>query len=435
MKIIYLLFFVSLVCCSTNASLKDEKRDSFITIDIESALLDDLSSSNFLLSDVVSDLEFVKLELTNRSMIRDIRNILIGDKYILVDDYTEGALLFFKNGKFVSKIGEKGQGPKEYLYIWQAILDEKRGEVVLYTDNGFKVYDLNGEYKRIIPNVKREDLFYSYEHKIILWKDHWFLNEKLPVVEKTKEDLWTFAIVDTLFTMKKKYNNPSLKGQTTNIIANKAPLNGWKNYWLEYFASLDFYGGDFKMKYYDGDTIYKFNVVDSLFHPEYVLELGDHPSFETSHRWIKDTEFFKYLWAYDFFESAQYMYIVVCRSNYLYNVRFDKFTGGIVIVKSENIVNEKVLIGSPGYILRNRHTDFELVNDISGGIPFITRYKSTCGKYWIDEIKPSDLIDKVDIDGLKKAVVTNMTCREKLLNLLKNLDEDDNPILVIATLK
>ena len=87
---------MSLVCCSTNASLKDEKRDSFITIDIESALLDDLSSSNFLLSDVVSDLEFVKLELTNRSMIRDIRNILIGDKYILVDDYTEVHYYFSK---------------------------------------------------------------------------------------------------------------------------------------------------------------------------------------------------------------------------------------------------------------------------------------------------------------------------------------------------
>lgn len=435
MKTIYILFFVSLVCCSINTPLKEEKRDSLIIIDIESALQDDISSSNFFLSDVASDLEFVKLELNNRSMIRNIRNILIGDKYILVDDYTEGVFLFFKNGIFVSKIGKKGQGPKEYLYIWQAILDEKRGEVVLYTNNGFKVYDLNGEYKRIIPNVKREDLFYSYEHKIILWKDHWFLNEKLPVVEEPKEDLWTFAIVDTLFTMKKKYNNPSLNDQTNNIIANRAPLNGWKNYWLEYFASLDFYGGDFKMKYYDGDTIYKFNVVDSLFHPEYILELGDRPSFETSHQWIKDVEFFKYLWAYDFFESAQFIYIVVCKSNYLYNVRYDKITSDIVVVKSENIVRERRLIGSPGYILRNRHTDFELVNDISGGIPFVTRYKSTCGKYWIDEIKPSDLIDEVDVDDLKKEVVKNTDCKEKLLRLLKEMDEDDNPILVIATLK
>lgn len=434
MKTVYILFFISLVCCSTNSHIK-EKKDSFIVVDIESALQDNFSSSNFPLSDVASNLEFIKLELSDHSMIRNIRNLSIGDKYILVDDYTEGVFLFFKNGKFINKIGQKGQGPKEYMYIWQAILDEKRDEVVLYTNNGFKVYDLRGEYKRIIPNVNREDLFYSYEHKVILWKEHWFLNEKLPVVENPKNGLWTFAIVDTLFRIKKMYNNPSFKNQINNIIKNRAPLNGWKNYWIEYFASLDFYGSSFKMNYYGGDTIYKFNVVDSLFHPEYVLLLGDRPSFEIAHQWIKDVEFFKYSWLYNFFESQQYIYFVLCKSNYLYTVRYDKYTGNIVTFKTKNEIKERNLVGSPGYILRNRDTDFELINDISGGIPFVIRYKSACGKYWIDEVKPSVLMDKIDVVKLKNEIVKSENCKIKLMDLLKNINEDDNPILVIATLK
>ena len=73
-------------------------------------------------------------------------------------------------------------------------------------------------------------------------------------------------------------------------------------------------------------------------------------------------------------------------------------------------------------------------NDISGGGDFSVDYKSQ-GKYWIDECTPSDLLEQIDVDGLKTGKVKDEAARDKLVQVLSTIAEDDNPVLFIATLK
>jgi hypothetical protein len=83
---------------------------------------------------------------------------------------------------------------------------------------------------------------------------------------------------------------------------------------------------------------------------------------------------------------------------------------------------------------RRLERQFKLTNDMSGGVDFTVDLK-TPGGYWVSVNQPSDLLEKIDIEELKKADVKDKAARGRLVNVLSNLSEDDNPVLIIAKLK
>ena len=73
----------------------------------------------------------VRLELTDKNLIAKCHNLLCYDDYIYVHDNSQGKIFIFKNnGKYVSKIDQKGKGPNEYLIIQDVFINQK-GEVVV----------------------------------------------------------------------------------------------------------------------------------------------------------------------------------------------------------------------------------------------------------------------------------------------------------------
>ena len=63
----------------------------------------------FPLSEVASDVEFVQLEVTDESLLGgELRSVHVSDSHILVDDY-EIICLYTRKGKFLTRIGRKGQ--------------------------------------------------------------------------------------------------------------------------------------------------------------------------------------------------------------------------------------------------------------------------------------------------------------------------------------
>lgn len=432
-----MLFFMS-------CNISNESKEEVITVIPVIKVTENLNTNKvdeFLLSDIASDLNFVQLEVTDKSMIREIMDIEVSDEYILVKDISEGVFLFSRDGKFLNSIGKKGNGPQEYLAIVQSILDDKNREVVLYTTRGIKIYGLDGLYKRAIPNTFVEDLFKGNDHRIFLWNNCWFLNEKLPVLYLNKDlysnnNLWTFALVDSFFSIDKKYYNPSFKGKEDDIVENKASFTGWKNYYTEDFASIDFYNNTFQMCYYGGDTIYRFDIIKKEFFPTYVLSLGEQPAFEVSHSWIKDPAFFDFLWLSNFFETKDFLYLLLAKSDYVYNFRYNKKSEEIKISKFKTKINERYLPGSSGLVHRRRATiAYSFKNDISGGSPFVIDHKSKDGMFLIDVMTFSDFWDNINVNDLKSESVLNENSKVKLIELLNNLSEEDNPVLLIATLK
>jgi hypothetical protein len=83
-------------------------------IDIVAGIEED-KGTTMLLSEIVENITFIPLEITDKSFISNNCRFFFSDKYIVtVDDYYQ-MLLFSLTGKFIRKIGNRGQGPGEYL--------------------------------------------------------------------------------------------------------------------------------------------------------------------------------------------------------------------------------------------------------------------------------------------------------------------------------
>ena len=73
-------------------------------------------------------------------------------------------------------------------------------------------------------------------------------------------------------------------------------------------------------------------------------------------------------------------------------------------------------------------------NDISGGCPFTVDYKSENGKYLVDIMSIDDIEEKINMEELKNETVTNEASKQRWIDLLNRLS-DDEQIIAIATLK
>lgn len=84
------------------------------------------TSQNFSLplSEIATGIKAVNLELTDESLIniKFVRRVYANEKYIVVNDYDK-IMLFNKDGKFLRRIGTKGQGPGEFVNIYCVTVD------------------------------------------------------------------------------------------------------------------------------------------------------------------------------------------------------------------------------------------------------------------------------------------------------------------------
>lgn len=91
----------------------------------------------------------VKLETTNENLVGSISNLLFTKKQIIAIDreVSKSATVYDSSGKFLNKVGALGQGPKEYIYMWQAsLVDSTCVSIMDMQTQKRKVFDLNGKY-------------------------------------------------------------------------------------------------------------------------------------------------------------------------------------------------------------------------------------------------------------------------------------------------
>jgi len=111
------------------------------------------------LSDYIEGINYITLETNKSSLISVIRQIIYENEKILVLDqipgtYTSNCYLFDSNGKFYRKIGQLGQGPGDYNFIFNVSIQEK----CIYLTDRHKIltYDLNGNQIDIIHLLPNE---------------------------------------------------------------------------------------------------------------------------------------------------------------------------------------------------------------------------------------------------------------------------------------
>ncbi|MDR2471952.1 MAG: 6-bladed beta-propeller, partial [Tannerella sp.] len=92
---------------------------------------------------------FVKLESTDESLIGKIDKLEVFENRIYVMDMQTSSLFVFDdNGKYLFKINDVGQGPKEYIQLDFFDIDRKNRHLVLTDLMGYWImrYDMNGKF-------------------------------------------------------------------------------------------------------------------------------------------------------------------------------------------------------------------------------------------------------------------------------------------------
>jgi hypothetical protein len=99
------------------------------------------------MSDLVSDYSIIALETLDDNLILDPTVVKFTEKYIFILDRfspSKSLYVFDHKGKYVGKVGSKGEGPGEYIMPHQFIVSEERGELYLrdMATNSILVYSL-----------------------------------------------------------------------------------------------------------------------------------------------------------------------------------------------------------------------------------------------------------------------------------------------------
>lgn len=98
------------------------------------------------LSFLTEKAEIIHLDNRDEALVSDSR-LLISDNYILIWNKKQNPFkLFDRKGKFLTTIGAYGQGPNEYLNVYDAQLDEKNNRIYIlpWQSAQILVYDLEG---------------------------------------------------------------------------------------------------------------------------------------------------------------------------------------------------------------------------------------------------------------------------------------------------
>lgn len=149
--IVYLVFVV-FSSCTREAHVSEIKEMNILNTDLPLKIT---------ISDIVDSIVYVPLS-TDDCLLSYIEKVQYDSCFYFIKD-ARGLYVFDESGNFVSEIGRKGQGPKEYLYINAFYLDKKKKNVCIisYPDRKLLTYSYSGNFLSVSRLVK-EDAYVSY---------------------------------------------------------------------------------------------------------------------------------------------------------------------------------------------------------------------------------------------------------------------------------
>lgn len=379
-----------------NASVSDQSK--FFTINYEDILK---NKKEINLSQVASNIEYVKLETNQECLIRGIRECLFTDNLIFINN-RDHILKFSRDGKFLQKIGSPGRGPGEIdLIRTMSLIPDKKMIAVQ-------------------KNAIREIMYFSFDGKLIK-------TVKIPNALYIKVMADGRLIAYDAGADGSNINTFSLiteKGDTISAIKNyctweKTPggvtmMAG--SYPTPFTSSGNWY---FKDRY--NDTIY--TVSSNKIIPSYLIIMGKYklPDDLRLERLGPDK-------MQTFMDKA---------TNYFHTNLFEA-SGKLFIVS--NCFGK----GESKYLLYNKQemNGTWLSNDTNSSIGFINDMDGGSDFWPIGIVNDNQVYKSINIVAIKKELENKPKMTVKFPDkknafekLISDSDISDNPILMIVTLK
>ncbi len=412
--ILFLLFF----SCSNKQATKQSQEEnvqpekSFYTIDLSK----DFSGSEnqtLLLSDIVEDVEYVKLETTDDCLVVEnsyARIFATDEDLYILNKYKDYKLFRFdrKTGKFISRIGSIGQGPKEMINPCFVFAKDSLVYVTSTSTDKVYVYTNENQFVRSVPFCKDSSSFEDGVGETISVIDHQYIVRHPGQLQSqlNYNQYMAAEVIDMnsnrLFAMR----------DTSDMYGIMLTLDWDPVRW--------YYKGNINLYNEPDRTVYVVTK-DSII-PRYHFNLGDNKWPVKSEKMTM--EYVKQIKFKSFRETEDYLYLYWNQREKGYFARFNKKTEKLDVQEQEKLWGRTWILKVPG-----------LKNDIDGcnlNVDFIRLMDEKSSiMVMISSTEKEDYIkvlnESQDVKFPEK--------RQQLVKLLEEMGEEDNQIRAIYKLK
>ena len=168
-KYLLLSIVFSLFLCGCTQKQSESNESS----GMETIPITDFETYNGRFSEFAEAVEMIPLEFTDESILGEIKKVVLSEDFIFVMERfnSAGIYTFDRNGKFLYRIGSRGQGPEECADVDDFSINEKDRLIYIYDSVRKKVFvfSFDNEFIKTIPmdysatNMEYQDgLFYLY---------------------------------------------------------------------------------------------------------------------------------------------------------------------------------------------------------------------------------------------------------------------------------
>jgi|WetSurMetagenome_2_1015567.scaffolds.fasta_scaffold126044_1 hypothetical protein len=358
--------------------------------------------TTLLLSDFADEVRYIKLQTSDVCMLEKISKVLTdGDNVFISTSYSNSSrLLFFKSdGLFIREIGQQGRGPGEFSAVLDFDIDRSEKKIFILDSSGnIYVYDYNGKYLQLIKSgTKPARILLSYNELYLFtaWPDY-ILNKgyAIKTLHLSNENMYGLKLSRKPFSYERKpgtmiYNN---------FFAGVNEDN-----------SIDFYEDKF-------DTLYNINSIGKV-QPKYIIELKN----DLPRNLYTTTDYSRALADHyntlsNFISTKNYLFfkIITPKPATIFYYSFNKTTKEISM---HNVTNDRQ------YFL----------NDLDGGYTFRPDGIAEAGVLYssVDSYK---LLDHFS-NSFNQAKYMDKAGFETLKKLINSSKVDDNPVIMLVTLK
>ncbi len=379
LKIIFV--FLLLYGCNKN------KKENIKVIDFDKA-----NKADFYLSDIADSITYIPLDSTK--YFRVITVLKIYGDYIIANT-SEGIFVYDREGKFISEIGKKGEGPMEIsVFAGDFTFDSNKKQIYVLEDipQKIKIFTIMGDYVKTISLKSRFDKLEFVDNKLFLFESITGGYAK-----------YDWLIMDL--------NGDSLSAKKNTIPAFKSGAGfSTKPY------RFDSYVCDFdRFK----DTVYCIDN-NGQYHIKYLFKHKSPFDMGIDHSEIarKNSYHLGHM-----FETEHYVFL----------------SYGINFVFNQTILNKKTgayYVYAKSDDRYNYQKDY-LFNDIDGGkwTMINSCFFDTNSEYLCLRQPVLGLKDFIQSDEFKNEKVKYPERKEKYRQFVENLKDDANPVLMMVKLK
>ncbi len=353
----------------------------------------DLVEREILLSEIADEISYVPLD--NKIPIGQNPVIKFVDGFFYVSDSENGLMVFSERGEFIRRIGQKGRGPGEYRFSRTFTIDGVTGTIYVKDLENIIRYSNDGEF---MGNLRLDQYAGSIDF-IQIYGPYLFAPYNIQYSEGSE---FEWVIYDTLGNAVKK-KEMSLPPFKSNYLAGGGSYLFDDNlyFWNQFL-----------------DTVYKIKP-DLTAEPSFIILSGEYSLPKT---YIPDP----------IGGIPQFMFIdnIMQTKHFimLNFAQFGKFNGFVLVDKKTG--------KSSLYCSEPDKTGF-ILNDIDGGVGFLPRYyyEENGREFLLGVTDPYPLKNHVASDDFKNSSPEFPEKKEQLKGIADNLEDTDNPVLIVVKLK